>query len=160
MYVDALSFLEDEREAWRPYEALDELSDAQLEEPVEAAHGWSGRDLIGHLIGWQEAALTAAKQLAVNETSPSMTDVQAEWRRRPDELNDELLEPYRAMPVDDLRQRFRTIPGELRGYLTVVPESRWIKRADNQEWFVGETLEHYEEHLADLQAILGAARGG
>ena len=55
MYVDALSFLEDEREAWRPYEALDQLSDAQLEEPVEAAHGWSGRDLIGHLIGWQEA---------------------------------------------------------------------------------------------------------
>jgi len=160
MYVDALSFLEDEREAWRPYEALDQLSDAQLEEPVEAAHGWSGRDLIGHLIGWQEAALSAAKQLAVNETSPSMTEIEADWARRPDELNEELLAPYRAMPVDELRRRFRTIPGELRGYLTVVPESRWIKRADNQEWFVGETLEHYEEHLPDLHAILRAARGG
>jgi len=31
MYTDALSFLEDERDAWRPYEALSQLSDAELD---------------------------------------------------------------------------------------------------------------------------------
>ena len=31
VYLDALSFLEDERDAWRPFEALLELSDEQLE---------------------------------------------------------------------------------------------------------------------------------
>jgi hypothetical protein len=48
------------------------------------------------------------------------------------------------------------VSGELRGYLTVVPETRWIKHATNQEWFYGETTEHYEDHLAELQAILQA----
>ena len=36
MYTDALSFLEDERDAWRPYEALSQLTDEELERPVEA----------------------------------------------------------------------------------------------------------------------------
>ena len=44
MYLDAMEFLEEEREAWRPYEALLELTDAQLERPVDAVRGWSGRD--------------------------------------------------------------------------------------------------------------------
>ena len=39
MYLDAMEFLEEEREAWRPYEALLDLSDEQLERPVESAHG-------------------------------------------------------------------------------------------------------------------------
>lgn len=35
MYLDGLSFLEDERDAWRPYEALAELSEEQLLQPIE-----------------------------------------------------------------------------------------------------------------------------
>jgi hypothetical protein len=62
------------------------------------------------------------------------------------------------MPIADVRARFRTVAGELRGYLTVVPESRWIKDADHQEYFFGESTEHYEDHLADLRAILEASR--
>jgi hypothetical protein len=60
------------------------------------------------------------------------------------------------MPLDEVRALFRTVAGELRGYLTVVPESRWIKHASHQEWFFGETIEHYEEHAKELDAILGA----
>ena len=51
MYLDALSFLEEERDAWRAFEALDELSDEELSVPVDGAHGWSGRDLIAHVEG-------------------------------------------------------------------------------------------------------------
>ena len=47
--------------------------------------------------------------------------------------------------------------GELRGYLTVVPETRWLKHADHQRFFLDETIDHYEDHLADLAAILAAA---
>ena len=53
MYLDALSLLDDERDAWRPFERLNDLSDAQLETPVEAVNGWSGRDLMAHLVAWQ-----------------------------------------------------------------------------------------------------------
>ncbi len=31
MYLDAMEFLEEEHEAWQPYEALAGLTDAQLE---------------------------------------------------------------------------------------------------------------------------------
>lgn len=158
MYLDALSFLEDERETWRPFEALADLSDEQLSVHVDGAHGWSGRDLMGHLLSGLEVSLAAAKELAVNEASPALADRAARWAADPDGLNAELLERYAALPLDDLRARFRTVPGELRGYLTVVPESRWIKHPTHQESFIGETLEHYEEHAADLRAILEAVR--
>ena len=160
MYLDALSFLEDERDAFRAYEALDALTDEQLEVPVEAANGWSGRDLMGHIVVWQEAALTAAKELAVGEESPSRARIEADWNASPDagdRINAEAIARFRAMPLAEVRRQFRDTAGELRGYLTVVPESRWIKHATHQEWFFGETLEHYEEHQKDLRAILEAA---
>ena len=50
MYLDSLEFLEEERDAWQPFEALADLTDAQLTIPVEGAHGWSGRELMGHLL--------------------------------------------------------------------------------------------------------------
>ena len=42
MYVDGLSFLEDEREAWRPYEALESVSDASLDVPVDGGAWMDG----------------------------------------------------------------------------------------------------------------------
>jgi hypothetical protein len=160
MYLDALSFLEDERDTFRAYEALDGLTDEQLDRPVEAAGGWSGRDLMGHIVLWQEAALAAAKELAMGEQSPSMERVEAQWASSPEEgdrINRAGLERFRAMPVAEVRAQFRAVAGELRGYLTVVPEVRWIKNAAHQEYFFGEMTEHYQDHLKELQAILAAA---
>jgi len=153
-----MSFLEEEREAWRPYEALDGLSDAQLGLVVDGAHGWSGRDLMAHMLAWLEVSLEVAKELAVGESSASLAAMDAEWDAKGDRLNDELLERYLALPSDELRRRFRTSPGELRGYLTVVPETRWVKNPRHMESFLAETLEHYEEHRPDLEAVLAAAR--
>ncbi len=157
MYLDAMSFLEDERDGWRPFEALDELTDEQLEQPVEGAHGWSGRDLMAHLLQWQEYSLRAAQELAIGETAHSMAQLDADWEARGDAINDDYLDASRKLPITDLRARFRTVAGDLRGYLTVVPESRWIKHAANQRFFYEETLEHYDDHRAELAAILAAA---
>jgi len=156
MYLDALSFLEDERETWRPFEALAALTDDQLSARVEAAHGWSGRDLMGHLLGRLEISLAVAKELAVNEQSPTLNAWDARWEVDPDGVNAEVLAAFAALPMSELRERYATVPGELRGYLTVVPESRWIKHPTHQDSFLGETLDHYEEHAADLAAILAA----
>jgi len=155
MYLDAMEFLEEEREAWRPFEALSELEDAELERQSEGTHGWSGRDLMGHLVGWQEVALQIAKELAVGETSASAARVDADWDARGEVvINAEMQAAWAELPLDDVRRRFSSVAGEVRGYLTVVPEARWIKHADNQEWFFSETIEHYEDHRADLEAIL------
>lgn len=158
MYLDALSFLEDERDTWRPFEALGALTDDQLSIRVEAAHGWSGRDLMAHLLGGLETSLAVAKELAVNEHSPTLAAWDTRWSADPDGVNAEVLAEFAEVPLAELRQRFATVPGELRGYLTVVPESRWIKHPTHQESFLGETIDHYEEHAADLAAILAAVR--
>ena len=158
MYLDALSFLEDERDAWRPFEALGELSDEQLSRPVEEARGWTGRDLMAHLVAWQSVSLAIAKELAVSETSPTLARVDTEWDAGGEAMNESLLAEYRALPLDEVRRRFTSVAGELRGYLTVVPEARWVKHPTHLRAFLEDTTEHYEGHVADLAAILGAAR--
>jgi hypothetical protein len=157
MYLDALSFLEDERDAWRAYEALDGLTDEQLTPALEGAHGWSGRDLMAHLVGWLEHGLEVARELAVGETSPAKIRADADWDARGDDINEEIRQAWLALPMDEVRRRFRTVPGELRGYLTVVPETRWIKNAEYEEFFLTETIDHYEDHLPDLAAVLASA---
>jgi hypothetical protein len=142
MYTDALSFLEDERDAWRPYEALSQLTDEELELPVADAHGWSGRDLMGHLLTWQLLSLDVAKELALGDKSVSRTQAEADWEERGgDTVNAEAEAAWRTRSIDEVRQEFARVAGELRGYLTVVPE----------------TIEHYDDHQADLAAILAAA---
>jgi Mycothiol maleylpyruvate isomerase N-terminal domain len=161
MYFDALSFLEDERDAWRPYEALSQLTDEELERPVEAAHGWSGRDLMGHLLSAQLLSLDVARELAVGERSAAQQRFEADWETRGgDVVNDEDVTAWRAKPIDEVRQEFARVAGELRGFLTVVPETRWVKNADEQRFFFEETIEHYDDHQADLAAILHAAHVG
>ena len=91
MYLDAMEFLEEERDAWTPYEALATLDDVTLERPVAEAHGWSGRDLMAHMLAWQGIALEIATELAVNETSPTIARVDADWDARGgDVVNEEL----------------------------------------------------------------------
>ena len=157
MYLNALEFLEEEREAWRPFEALDGLDDDQLERPIDAAHDWSGRDLIAHLVAWQTNALDVARELAVGERSVSKERSDRDWEERGDAINSDIQDEWRALPMAEVRRRLRETPGELRGYLTVVPESRWIKHADHLRFFIDETIDHYAGHAADLAAILDAA---
>lgn len=158
MYLNALEFLEEEREVWRPFEALDALSDEQLDRPVAGAHGWTARDLIGHLVAWQEMALQVAKELAVGERSATKERLDREWDERGGEaINAAIEAEWRATPLDEVRRRMHEVPGELRGYLTVVPEMRWLKHTDNLRYFLDETLDHYSEHAPDLAAVLGEA---
>jgi hypothetical protein len=158
MYVDALSFLEDERDAWAPFEALAGLDDDAFDRSVEAAHGWSARDLAVHLIHGQAYALDVAHELAVGETSAAYERGEREWEERGgDVINAEEIAAWKDAPADDVRARLTSVAGELRGYLTVVPETRWVKNAEMRDLFLSETIDHYEDHVADLRAILAAA---
>ncbi len=161
MYFDALSFLEDEREGWAPFEALLGLGDEALErstDPEGPGHGWSGRDLMVHLVAWQEQALAVARELAVNEDSPTRDRLAADWEARgADPINAEIAATFASVPTEEVRARFRTVAGELRGHLTVVPETRWVKNPRNLEFFLENTMDHYEEHRPELAAVLQIA---
>jgi hypothetical protein len=160
MYADGLSFLDEERDAWRPFEALLELTDEQLEQPVEGAHGWTGRDLMSHLGCWLEWWLEIAKELAVGPQSAAfdrMAEISKNWDAEGDAQNDRFRSEWAALPMTEVRRRLATYPGELRGYLTVVPETRWLKDSAHLTSLLGNTTEHYAEHMPELQAVLAAA---
>jgi hypothetical protein len=158
MYFDALSFLEDERDAWRPFEALLSVPVDRFDLPVAAAHGWSARELLSHLAAYQAHALDVARELAVGEQSPAHAAMDAAWDARGDAVNDELSAAWRALSDDEVRGRAAALPGELRGYLTVVPEARWVKHPVFGPFFEDELIDHYADHVADLQVILDAGR--
>jgi hypothetical protein len=160
MYFDGLSFLDEERDAFRPFEALLELTDEELERPLEGSHGWTGRDLMAHLGVWIEWWLEIARELAVNPQSPAfdrLNEIGRQWETQGDALNARYQAEWAAMPMDEVRRRFSTMPGELRGYLTVVPETRWLKDSAHLKSLLGNTTEHYADHEADLRAVLAAA---
>jgi hypothetical protein len=158
MSRDALKFLDDERAAWRPFEALLGLSDAALSVPLDGAHGWSGRDLMAHLSYWQELGMTVARELAVGETSDTKMRSDRDWDARGGEaLNEEVRLAGQALAMDEVRLRFRRIPDELRGELMVVPESRWLENTEYKSFLLGQTTDHYAAHRADPAAILAAA---
>jgi hypothetical protein len=158
MYFDALSFLEDEREAWRPFEALLDLPAGRFDEPVAGAHGWSARDLLSHLVAYQAHALDVARELAVGERSHAHAAMEAAWAARGDAVNAELAAAWRALSVEEVLRRGREVAGELRGYLTVVPETRWVKHPVYGRFFEEEVLDHYADHEADLAAVLAVGR--
>ena len=114
---------------------------------------------MAHLLAWQGVALEVATELAVNETSPTIARADADWETRGGEVvNAEIQASWASLPMDDLREQFRTQPGELRGYLTVVPEARWLKHADHMERFdERDASTTTSDHLDDLAAILAAA---
>ncbi len=160
MYADGLSFLDEEREEFRPFEALLELTDEQLEQPAEGAHGWNGRDLMAHLGVWIEWWLTIAQELAVGPQSAAFDRLVAlgkDWDALGDQLNAKYQADWAALPIEEVRRRFSTMPGELRGYLTVVPETRWLKDSAHLKSLLSNTTEHYAEHAPDLRAVLAAA---
>jgi hypothetical protein len=155
---DALEFLDEERAAWRPFEALADLTDEQLTVPVDAAHGWTGRQLMGHLLSGHEVALAVATELAINETSQTKERADADWEARGGEVvNAEIDATWAALSMGELRDRFATLPSQLRDCLAVIPRSRWITHPDHERFFRSETTAHYQDHLADRAAILAEA---
>ena len=99
-----------------------------------------------------------ARELAVNEDSPTIARVDAAFEAEGgDAYNADIQATWAKLPMTELRERFRTQPGELRGTLTVVPETRWVKNAAHLQTFHDETIAHYEEHQTELAAILAAA---
>ena len=72
---------------------------------------------MAHLLAWQSVALEAARELAVDDASATIERADADWEARGGEvINAELTAAWAARPMDELREAFATVPGELRGY--------------------------------------------
>jgi hypothetical protein len=151
------ALLEEERAALRPFEALAQLTDAQLDVPVPAAHGWSGRDVIAHVIAWLDDALTVATELRTQASSPARERSREAFAASGDDINARIQAEWRALPIDEVRRRLRDVPVALRAAVAAAPDVRWTDDPENLRFIHVYTVEHYEEHVGDLEAILEAA---
>jgi hypothetical protein len=112
---------------------------------------------MGHLLSGHEVAIAVATDLAAGETSATRERADADWDARGGEVvNAEIDATWAALSMAELRDRFATLPGELRARLAVVPERRWLTHGDHLRFFRSETTAHYADHVADLAAILAA----
>lgn len=155
MHQDGAAFVAAETLAWQPYLALAELSDDELVRPVPEAHGWSARDLVGHLTVWQDKQLGYAVELLTRGTTTARDSDDAEYERRGDEWNDELVEQFAQLPAADVRQRLLGANQELRRVLANVPAERWHAHSHFTD-YLPSMLDHYAEHAPDAKAILSA----
>jgi len=159
-HVDrAAAFLASEADDRAPYMALGNLTDDDLARSVPDAHGWSGRDLMAHLVFWQEIAVRILRDLSSSDDSSTDAWASTEWDSRGDAWNEEILVEWRSKPLAEVRELFETTPGALRAALEAAPEARWWGNKEYRKTVVEETIEHYADHHSELAAILAAAEG-
>ena len=108
MYLDALEFLEEERDAWGPFEALAGLTDEQLERPVDGPTAGP----VG--ISWPTCS-PGRRTRSRSPPSSRSTRRARPWRApmpsgttRGDVINDEIEAEWAALPMAELRERLAT----------------------------------------------------
>ena len=153
MYASAMEFLEEEHETWLPF-GRSSTSGHRLDRPGHPTmpHGWSAglARPSGGLAAAPSTWLVSWRSVVVafeGAHGHRLADA-GRWRQR------RLRAQWRAMDHDEVRRLARTVPGELRGTLMMVPEARWVRDGDMMEFFFEETIEHYQDHQDELAAIL------
>jgi len=97
---------------------------------------WTARDLLAHVLAWQEEAV---RRFAERQ-------VRCLTRQEIDQWNAVAHERMRDLPWDDILARIQGAHDELRANLSEEPPS----------WFAACTYRHYTEHTRSLLALVTA----
>ena len=151
----------DELQRWhREYQGLlDSAADADWERPGTIGDGdWSLRDLVGHILSWEELALQAISAVAAG-------DPPADSGQGIDQLNQEMVERKAAIPLADLRRQAAATHAVLIQTIADLADDIWARPVDNGDegpMALGEMLGgvlgaehqpfgHISAHLGDLR---------
>jgi uncharacterized protein (TIGR03083 family) len=160
--ISQAELLERVEVGWAALQAfIARLSPDQLTQPTDAA-GWTVKDHLMHLALWEESTLILVSKES-RQAHFAVDD--AVWNAGFDAINAALQQRYRDLPLDEVlaalesvHQRTLTKLASLsdddlsRPYRAYQPGSEWDEPVI--DWIVGNTYEHYEEHLPWMQAIL------
>jgi hypothetical protein len=125
---------------WTEFIGLVEtLTAEQMEEPGYFTEGWSVKDLLGHIGGWQAETVQVLEQIRMGTYTPLRVDVDA--------FNQQFFEANKDLPLPVVRSecwsaRNRMLE-EWNGLPEVVP--------DAEEWFAESGPGHYAEHVDRLR---------
>jgi hypothetical protein len=102
---------------------------------------WSVKDLLGHIAYWDENAATTAEQLARAETAED-----EDWQV----LNDRSAAERASWSLEEIRAELE------RSHAHVLVALEDHPQLGDEHW-AGETWEHYDEHVEDLNRWLNRA---
>ncbi len=135
-----------EADAWSAFEAAVQRIPRDRWATEGVLPGWSVNDLLWHVAGWVDRCAEILERLrdGVHEGLEETTDeVEA--------MNEAFAAAARTMDGDAIWSGLAAARDLVRRRWDELPEVD----ADAIEWFAGETFEHYEEHMADLERFAG-----
>ncbi|GBC86203.1 hypothetical protein HRbin12_00189 [bacterium HR12] len=147
--TDKRTLTERERDAWAEVRRLvDALPPERLEEPTVTAEGWTVKDVLWHIAHWWTDLARMLDEMREGTFVEPPDDEEAT-----DAENARVLEESRSMSLADVEQGVDVARARMLAAWDALPEVDETA----ERWFLWETIEHYEEHLADLRRF--AERG-
>jgi hypothetical protein len=149
----------------RSYAALEhtieQLSDEQLTAPIDGS--WSAKDLLAHIAAWEQVTIHFHVGDRSFEEVTRLTSVPYATTSV-DQINEAFYQRDRDLPLAQVLQSFRSSHQELLAMLDRMSESDLFRpytpagRSGGQliEWIIGDSYEHYDEHRATMERLLGA----
>jgi hypothetical protein len=135
-----------EADAWEEFEAALERVPAERWSELDVIPGWTVKEMLWHVAGWLTECAEHLEKMAAGTFENYEEDDAAT-----DARNAAFAEAARGMDVDTVRR------GLFDARHLVLRRWEDLPEIDDVavEWFAGETYEHYDEHLADLDLIAG-----
>jgi uncharacterized damage-inducible protein DinB len=139
------------RERGKLLAALDGLSEKEMTRPG-AVGRWSVRDVLAHILAWEDEAVTRLDLLAADRPQ----DIA--WIGDDEELetwNDSAHQRYSGLALAEVMRRLTDAQGRILAGLDSLSEERLTTDAGPvpvRRWLPGETYAHEQEHCADILA--------
>lgn len=162
----------------RPKTKADLIAAAQLEyqklealiQPLSAdqmtqagvCETWSVKDILAHLLAWEQMVLGWYRAGARGENVKTPAD-DLKWSETPI-LNQRIYEQYRDVPLDVIRAKFAASHAETLETLSAIPEEalatakvyKWTNTSTLLSYFVSCTSSHYVWAAAEIRKWLKA----
>ena len=137
-----------EAELWAEFESvLSRVPEDRLNDPGVLGGAWTIKEMLHHVTGWMRECSGHLDAIAAGTfVAPEETDEITDAR------NATFAQEARVMDVAQVRAALDAAREDVLRRWAELPEVD----DDAVEWFVGETYEHYQEHLPDLQLAFGA----
>jgi hypothetical protein len=144
------------------YNALEEIL-ASLDKTQYVTEGvipgWSIKDMLAHIASWHHRLLRWL-DAAVRNQEPTISG--PDNIEEMDALNAQFYQENKARPLDEVLADFRTSYQRIMEIVQTMPEDdlisphrfAWSQGQPLWQAIAGDTYEHYQEHIAQIQAWL------
>jgi hypothetical protein len=120
---------------------------------------WSIKDILAHIASWHHRLLTWL-QAAIRNEEPTISGPDSV--EEIDALNAQFYQENKSRPLDEVLTDFRTTHQQIMDRIQAMPEGdlissqrfAWTKGSLLWQLVAGDTYEHYQEHIGQIQKWL------